>query len=75
MTKKEADQILLKVAKENHVSLDTVRREILLALEEAQKTNDPQVQARWASIPRKGTQITIEEFLDYACKRIRSFPF
>ena len=75
MTKKQVDQILLKIAKEENVTIDTVRREILLAMEEAQKSTDPQVQARWASIPKKGTTITIEEFLDYTCNRIRSFPF
>jgi len=75
MTQKQVDHILSKVAKESNVSPDTVRSEILLALEEAQKSTDPQVQARWASIPKKGDHITIEEFLDYACKRINAFPF
>lgn len=70
MTRKEADRILLKVAQENHVSLDTVRKEILLAMEEAQKSTDPQVQAKWASIPRKGSEITIEEFLEYCVAQI-----
>ena len=72
MTRKEADRILLKVAQENHVSLDTVRKEFLLAMEEAQKSTDPQVQAMWASIPRKGTEITIEEFLEYSISQIGS---
>lgn len=75
MTQKEVDKILSKVAKENGVSLNTVKKEIIIALEEAQKNPDPLVQACWASIPKKGRTITIEEFLDYACNHVKSYPF
>lgn len=65
MTKAEVNRILLKVAQQNNVSLETVRKEIRFAIDEAQNNTDPNVQNRWASIPHKGDKVTVEELLAY----------
>ena len=35
-----------------------------LSMKEAQKSTNPRVRALWASIPRKGKEITLEEFIE-----------
>ena len=34
-------------------------------MKEAQKTTNPRAKALWASIPHKGDEITLEEFISY----------
>ena len=65
MTKKETDALLKKVAHKHHTTVDKVRSEMMLAIEEGQQSTEPSVQARWNAIPRKGAKITLEEFLTY----------
>ncbi|MBQ7801397.1 MAG: hypothetical protein IJ375_03630 [Oscillospiraceae bacterium] len=65
MQPKELDQILLKVAHKNHTTIQEVRNEIMIAMKEAQQNPDPNVQALWASIPKKGDAPTIEEFMEF----------
>ena len=71
MIKKEVEQILRQIAEKHRISAETVRSEIIIAMEEAQKNADPQVQSTWASIPRKGESITIEEFLVHMRNQIK----
>ena len=65
MTKKEADVLLKKIAHRHHTTANEVRSEILLAMEEGQRSAHPVVQEHWNAIPRKGKKITLEEFLTY----------
>lgn len=65
MNKQELDTILQKIARKHHTTVDEVRSEMMLAIEEGQQSTEPSVQARWNAIPRKGAKITLEEFLTY----------
>lgn len=66
MTEQEANCLLKAIATKHNISVKTVRDEILFAMKEAQSNPDPLIQARWAAIPKKGAEVTIEEFLEYA---------
>ena len=71
MNCKRIDTILESVAKSHFTTIDEVRKEILLVMEEAQQSPDPLVQARWAMIPHAGEKPTIEELItDLATKNI-----
>lgn len=71
MQQKELDQILSQVAHQHHISIQDVRKEIMFALEEAQRNTDPKVQAMWASIPRQGTSSTLEEVIDFLIHKLK----
>ena len=60
--------ILEIIAYQHNTSVDEVRKEMQSALEEGQQSNDPAVQALWASIPRKGAELTLEEFVAYVAE-------
>lgn len=72
MTKSELSCILFRIAKDNHTTVQNVRKEIEFAMEVGQSNTDPTVQAKWAAIPRKGPKLTLEEFIDYMVKAIQS---
>ena len=59
------DRILAQIARANQESSAEVREKMQLALEAAMKNPDPSVQAMWASIPKAGSKLTLEEFMDY----------
>ena len=59
------NNIIKKIAKQQHTTPERIRREMEKAMEEAKRSKDPAVQARWAAIPHKGTDVTLEEFLTY----------
>lgn len=65
MDSKRINDILETIAIEHHTTVDKVRKEILMVMEEAQESRDPLVQARWAMIPCKGEKPTIEELMAY----------
>ncbi|MBQ8237056.1 MAG: sporulation initiation factor Spo0A [Oscillospiraceae bacterium] len=66
MSKRRMRHILEQIASDHHTTPQEVRRQMQLALDEAQSCTDPVVQARWRSIPHKGKKVTLEEFLEYA---------
>lgn len=47
--------------------------QIKKAFQETQQSTDPEIRAKWALIPRKGSHLTLEEFLDYAGKYLARF--
>ena len=61
-------RILTLIAQKENMTVDEVRNEMQSAMEERQKSCDPAVQALWASIPRKGAELTLEEFVVYVAK-------
>ena len=63
MTTPSINQILDQIAVANQTTAEEVRNEIWFTMQEAQQSTDPTVQARWAAIPRAGTELTIEEFI------------
>lgn len=69
MKKEKIDRILQKIACDNRTTVQEVRREMELAMQAGQSSTDPAVQALWRSIPRKGSQLTLEELIAYLSKR------
>ncbi len=59
------EQVIRQIARKNGITPAEVKREMELAMIEGQKSMDPQVQAKWRSLPKKGTTLTLEDFLNY----------
>ena len=66
MSKRRMRRMLEQIARDNHITPQEVRKQMQVALDEAQSCPDPVVQAKWRSIPHKGEKVTLEEFLEYA---------
>lgn len=60
-----------RVAELHGTSERCVRQEIQRAMEIAMRSPDPKVQKIWASIPRKGKEVTVEELIEWAARRTR----
>ena len=71
MQQKEPDRILSSIAREHHTTVQEVRKEMMLALEEGQRSTDPNVQAMWSSIPRHGPTPTLEEVMDFLIHKLK----
>lgn len=71
MSKTKFERILEIIARQEHLSVQEVREEMTEAMREGQNSRDPIVQARWAAIPRKGAELTLEEFVEYMAKVAR----
>jgi len=63
MKDKDIKKAFQKIAKEQGVSVETVRHEIDFAITAAQENPDPQIKAFWQSIPRKGEKVTPEDVI------------
>ena len=71
MDSPKVKRILEQIAQKEHTTAAEVRREIMEALAEAQRSPDPAVQARWAAVPRRGKEPTLDEIVDYLAKQVR----
>lgn len=58
-------KILEQIAKSENVSVAEVRMKMQAAMDECLNSSNPSTQARWAAIPRKGSKLTLEEFVEY----------
>ena len=65
MSDSAIDNILSQVAKNNHTTVDEVRKELIAAMELAKNSTDPNAKANWTKMPCKGVEPTLEEFLCY----------
>ena len=63
-------RMLEQIARRHNTTVEEVRCQMQLSMDEAQKCSDPAVQARWNAIPRKGAQLTLEEFVDYMAQQV-----
>jgi len=61
MTKKATKKLLEKIAKENNITIEEVKKEIEHAISQTYKNPTPAALA----VPRKNDIPTIEEFLEY----------
>lgn len=59
------DKIIKQIANQHHTTPEHVRREMEAAMNEAKRSIDPAVQARWNAIPHKREEVTLEEFINY----------
>ena len=69
MDEEQAMEILQRVAMMNGVPLDIVVEEIDLAIQEGIQSPDPQIQARWKQIPRRGEIPTATELLRWLAEQ------
>ena len=69
MKKEKLNSILAHIAAQNNTTIQEVRREMELAMRAGQSSTDPAVQALWRSIPRKGSQLALEELIEYLSKK------
>lgn len=67
----KAKKALIKLAQQNGVSEEAVRREIEFAITEAMKNPEPKAQAFWKSIPHKGELPTPEEVIVYIADMVK----
>ena len=70
MTEKKMQRILEQIAAANHTTPEQVRNEMKAAMDEGQRSSNPLVQARWAAIPRKGKELTVDEFIEYVAAHL-----
>lgn len=68
------DKILAQIASAKQTSPSEVRAQMQLAMEAAMENPDPAVQAMWESIPRKGDDLTLDDFMDYLIDRNMLLP-
>ncbi len=71
MNTTKANRALRKLAKEKGISVEEVRREIMIALEEGRKNPDPAIQENCKAIPCKGEYPTPEEVITYLAKKAK----
>ena len=62
---KKRERIIKQIAIQHGVTPQEIKHEMMLAITEGQNSPDPFVRAQWKSIPRKGSTLTLEEFLNY----------
>ena len=67
----KVNRVFAEIALKNGVSVAEVRKEIQAALDEGMKNPDPNVQAYWNSIPRKGDKPTAQEVITYFSNQIK----
>ena len=71
MDSPKLQRILEQIAQREHTTASMVRKEIMETMAEGQRNPNPAVQAAWAAIPRKGNELTLEEFVDYLTKNTK----
>ena len=65
-----AKRAIAEVARQEGTTVEDVRAAMAEAIEEACRSPDPLVQARWARIPRKGEIPTPEELIIWVAKQL-----
>jgi len=60
---KKAARNIKRVALQNRVPEEEVRKDMLEAMNAARNNDDPAVKARWETFQYKGPEPTLEEFL------------
>ncbi len=61
-----------EVAKRSGTNRQDVYQKILDGMKMAQEIDDPEIKRIWASIPRKGKEITPEELIEYIAGQVKS---
>lgn len=69
---KTAENAMKKIAEREGIPVESVRKHIQIAMLNGLCSNDPQVKAFWASIPRKGDVPTPEELIMYVSVGIKN---
>ena len=70
---KKTARNIKRVARQNDVSEEEVRRDMLVAMNAARSNDDPAVKARWETFHYSGSEPTLEEFLVW-CSHLAKEP-
>ena len=68
---RKARESIKRIAAENNISDAEVRESILEAMKAGMADPDPEVQAKWKTIPWKNGEPTPEEFIAWNVEQIR----
>ena len=68
---KRAKAAIAKMAKDKGINEAEIRHEMELAIAEGMKSTDPDVIAKWKSIPHKGDAPTPEELIAYITTELK----
>ena len=69
MKKTALEKLLEPIARTRGVPPALLRMQMQQVMNEALENPDPAVQAMWRSIPSKGAEPTLEEFMDYRIEK------
>lgn len=68
----KANKALKIIALKHGVSVEEIRKEIQFAIDEGMKNSNPQIQAYWNSVPRRGKKPTPEEVVVHITRSIKN---
>ena len=63
------NEIIERIAKENHTTPEEVEKEMRRAIQTAMKSNDPRAKELWKQISPDGKEPSIERFLKFCVDR------
>jgi len=72
MSKERAEQIYRQIAIQHGTSVESVKKEIKMAMLIGMVNQDPEVQKKWDAIPHDGDVPTPEELLIYLTSQIQN---
>ena len=67
---KKTETALRKVAEENGVSLEEVRRDIQAIIDDLYNSDDPEIKSKWRSITETGQKPTVEQMIEYLTAKV-----
>ena len=70
MIMKNTEAALRKVAEENGVSVEEVRREIQAIIDDLYNSDDPEIKNKWHSITETGQKPTVEQMIEYLTAKV-----
>lgn len=63
-------EMLALVARAYNTTPEVIQTKIALAISDGQRSTDPQVRALWATIPRSGSVLTVNDFIEYLAQTL-----
>lgn len=70
MIMKNTEAALRKVAEENGVSFEEVRREIQAIIDDLYNSDDLEIKNKWRSITETGQKPTVEQVIEYLTAKV-----
>ena len=67
---KKTEPALRKVAEENGVSFEEVRREIQAIIDDLYNSDDLEIKNKWRSITETGQKPTVEQMIEYLTAKV-----
>ena len=67
---KNTEIALRKIAEENGVSVEEVRREIQAIIDDLYNSDDPEIKSKWHSITETGQKPTVERMIEYLTAKV-----